>query len=228
MEKSQKSKAYQVVLNLIKESILNEELKPGQKLPSERELATSYMVSRTTIREALRALEAEGVVEVKHGNGVFIRPQKLHNELLEFRMIIESGCAALAADRATSEDLIELGKCVEEMANAVTEESGNFADLNFHFAVTKASHNSILIDTMNSLASYIKDSVRMTRRYRFMQPDRQEETLNEHKEIFLAIASRDKELSRTLMEELFVRIRKEIALISLSNNVNDKDNSTSK
>ncbi len=241
--KLDKQRAYQMILQQFRESVINGEFKPGQKLPPERELAAFYKVSRATIRETFRALETHDIIEVKHGNGAYVRPKKLQiliedlstlkniknsyiYEILEFRLIIESGCAALAADRATSEDLDMISKYLEEMAKAETVESGLIADLGFHFAVAKASHNSILIGTMDTLCDSIKESIKTTRSHRFAQPGRNEETLNSHKKIFLAIASRDAELAGKLMKELIAGVRKELALISLEdttlNNINAK------
>lgn len=227
-------KVYQLIFEKIRDSIFNGELKPGQKLPPERILAKRFQVSRTSIREALRVLEINGIIEIKSHEGSFIRPietQILINdlasaiikaedimvyEMLEVRRVIETECAALAAIRATSYHLDKIRKVLDDMSKSeFDEELGLAADLNFHYALAEAACSPILYDLMKILVSRMKDTIRATRRYRFSQPHRFRETLNDHKEIYLAISANDQERARKLMTKHLVDIREEIAKMHL-------------
>lgn len=227
-------KVYQVIFNRIRDSIANGELKPGQKLPPERDLAKRFQVSRTSIREALRVLEINGIIEVKTGDGSFIRPvetQVLINdlasaiikaednlvyEMLEIRRVLETECAALAALRASASDLEKLRRLLDDMANSEDDfELGLAADQNFHYAIAQATNSSILRELTKVLGNHLKDTIRITRRYRFSQPSRFKQTLNDHKDIYIAISVRDPERARNLMSKHITDILEEIAILSL-------------
>lgn len=232
---SEPTKIYQLIFDRIRDSIFNGDLKPGQKLPPERTMAKLFQVSRTTIREALRALELNGIIEIRAYEGSFIRAievQTLINdmasaiikaedsmvyEMLDVRRVIETECAALAATRASSLDLERIRKCLEDMAKSEQdEELGLTADLNFHYAVAQAANSPILFDLMKILVSRMKDTIRATRRYRFAKPQRFTETLNEHKEIYIAISVNDPERARKFMTKHLVEIKEEIAQMQLA------------
>ena len=228
-------KVYQVIFDKIKEAFLNGELKPGDKLPPERELASHYNVSRTSIREALRVLEINGIIEARQGGGTYIRSSETQSlieklsaiifkvddnfifEMLEVRLVIESECAFLAAQRATSVDLEKIRICLDEMAKAGNdEELGLLADMKFHECVAHASRNSIFAALIQTLSEQLRDTIRTTRNHRFVRVGNFEDTLNEHKEIFLAIALNDAQKAKQLMKEHITRIREEMVRASLT------------
>jgi DNA-binding FadR family transcriptional regulator len=225
---------YQIVFNRINEAITSGALKPGERLPSEREMATTFNVSRTSVRESLRALELNSIIEVRPGEGAFIRPVKVKTlvndmaaiiaksgesliyEMLEIRAIIETECAYLAAQRATSADLERMRNCLDEMAQSENnEELGLTADLNFHYAVAQATNNSILLGIMRTLGDHMEQTIKATRRHRFSRPGRFQDTLEDHRNVFLAISGKDAERARRLMSELITQVREEMALMSL-------------
>lgn len=227
-------KVYQVIFNKIKESIVAGELLPGEKIPSERELATRYNVSRTSIREALRVLEVSGIVEIKHGDGTFIKPSNVKKviddlsdviirsedfliyEMLETRLMLESECAYLAALRATSNDIEKIKKSIENMQIAGKDPArGVLADLQFHHCVAEAAHNSILLGLVHALGIHMKQTIQATRSHRFAKDGLYEETLNEHKELFLAISQRDADRAKQLMITHITKIRQEMSEVSL-------------
>jgi GntR family transcriptional repressor for pyruvate dehydrogenase complex len=227
-------KVYQIIFNQIKDSFQNGELKPGSKLPPERELATRYSVSRTSIREALRVLESNGVVEVRHGDGTFIRAsemeallekltdsiykvdEKFLYEMLEVRMVLEAECAYAAAQKATSEDLENLRNCLDQMAKSEdNEELGYLTDSQFHLYIAQATHNSIFMKLIQTLREQMKNTIRICRHYRFKQAGQFQATLDEHKEIYLAIALKDSQRAKQLMQQHIHHIRKEMARVSL-------------
>lgn len=230
-----KKKAYQVIVDQIKEDFLSGDLQPGEKLPTERELASRFNVSRTSVREALRKLEIKGVLEIKQGSGSFIKVSESHTlgedlsstiiktkkkllyEMLELRQALEVECAFLASRRATSEDLERIRQALEMMAQAKQDvELGIQADLSFHINIVLASHNSIFLQLFQTLSKHMQDTIRATRSQRLKDPERTQETIDEHKEIYLAIAAGDADQAKQLMERHITKIRRELTESLLS------------
>jgi len=135
------TRAYQVVINQLEEAILSGKLKPGQRLPNERELTASFGTSRRTLREAFRVLEQKGLIEVKLGSkgGTFIADQVQerfgetlslfvqqksvsYEELAEFRAATEGTVAALSAKRATEEEFALIGQSILEVEALMEED----------------------------------------------------------------------------------------------------------
>jgi GntR family transcriptional regulator, transcriptional repressor for pyruvate dehydrogenase complex len=158
-------RAYQRIVEQIEDALARGDLSPGQRLPSERELVTQFAVSRSTVREALRVLESNGVVRSRPGdpNGPEILPysqgalrkqlvrlarvDKLRlSELIGFRMIIDGAAIQLAARLRTAEQLAEMERTLDAMRSAVEASFDEFseADLAFHDAVAEASRNSLI------------------------------------------------------------------------------------
>jgi len=155
------------IVEQLKEYILNQELRPGERLPSEGDLAETFGVSRGTIREALHMLEHDGVVNIKKGpgGGIFVsdgnvfqvveslfyalRWEQISSDsfdvLMETRIMLEDRIARLAARRATEEDFDELRAILEKMEEPDTDhESFVQNDTDFHVCLAKAAKNSIL------------------------------------------------------------------------------------
>lgn len=136
----------------------------GQRLPSERDLAQTYSVSRPTIREAIIALELDGLVEVRLGSGVYVKAQApAHGqagatdigpfELLEARRAIEAEACAMAAKRITDEALDELDRLVGEMQaeNARDVDRAEDADRRFHMLIATETQNSAMVAAVEML-----------------------------------------------------------------------------
>lgn len=153
---------------------------PNWTLPSERELAEVLSVSRTSIREAVIALEMRGIVEVRGRAGIIVLPSRTNQisfdaintdigagpfELLEARLAIESGAAALAAQRTTSYDLLELEECIAHMQQetdvSFLEERG---DREFHMTVANMTGNAIVVSTIEALWAQ-RDASRMWKKF---------------------------------------------------------------
>lgn len=226
----QNQKVYQIIFNQIKQSIVSGDFLPGEKLPSERELASRYNVSRTSIREALRALEIHGIIESRQGDGTFIKATDVQKvvddlsdaithpeghfvyEMLEIRQALESECAYLAAYRASSTDLEKIRQSIEDMNAAGDDhELGLMADLQFHNSIAEAAHNSILLGLVQTLGEHMKNTIRATRNYRLSINKLFQETYNEHKALYLAIADRDADLAKQLMIDHIAKARKELS-----------------
>ena len=152
----------------IRDLILNGELKPGQKLPPERELAESMSVSRPSLREALNKLVAQGYLEQVQGGGTyvksitatsidnaieeFVKRDEAIFDLMEVRKILETWAAYAAAERATDKEINNMFEFLEEMR--IAKEHGHIgyiSDTNFHFAISHATHNVLLVHVMNNI-----------------------------------------------------------------------------
>jgi len=197
----------------IKGMILSGELRPGDRLPPEKELSEHLGLSRGSLREAVKALEVIRVLDVRRGDGTYVTSLDpgllleaisfvidLHNddsilELFAVRRILEAPAAALAAERSTPEEVIGLRKLIDAV-DRVTDIEGLVAhDLQFHAAVASLSGNGYLATLIESLA-------RGTERARvwrgLTQANATERTLNEHAAIVDAIAVKDAGLAESL------------------------------
>lgn len=146
----------------IKMMIIQREMKPGDRLPTEKELTELFDVSRSTLREAMKFLRAENVVVIRQGSGTFVSagtgigedPLGLHftdqenliHNLFETRMMIEPEIAGLAAMRATPHDIRNLERLVAEMNQMeVNSKATAEMDIQFHKAVAECTHNDVLV-----------------------------------------------------------------------------------
>ncbi|AKC61821.1 FadR/GntR family transcriptional regulator [Clostridium sporogenes] len=212
------AKVYEQVIEQIKIMIVSGNLQKGDKLPSERELVDQLKVSRTSIREALRALEIVGLIKCKQGEGNFIRDnfdnslfeplslvfmlEKSNKEdIIEVRGIIEVEATALAAKRITKEQLKKLEHIIDEIKNIEDEKLLAKLDKNFHYEIAQASNNFILLNIINSCSSLI-DSLIQNARYKIIKNNvNKEELVNQHEKIYLALKEKDAELASKLMRE---------------------------
>lgn len=209
-------RVYQFIIEQVKESMENGDLKPGDKLPSERELANLMSVSRSAIREALSVMESAGLVEVLRGIGVFLKEDEngqllsrmdgiLHQrginlvELLEVRQGIEGQSAYLAAIRRTKSDVKELKRAYEQMEkkyanNQVAEQE----DLEFHTSVVKASKNLMLLESVKLFSDTFLDGVQQLRSKSILT-GKSQVVLLEHLDIYKAIEKQDPEKAQEAM-----------------------------
>jgi GntR family transcriptional repressor for pyruvate dehydrogenase complex len=202
-------KIYEVITDELKQMILDGQLKPGDKLDSVQLLAEKFQVGRSAVREALSALQAMGLVEMKQGEGTFVRKFETSSltaplstilmgfedilELLEIRKILEVGSAGLAARKWADEDLAAIEQALEHMREGVdSEEASDQADIDFHQAIAYASHNRLLIDMMKTIAGAMNKSMRNTRKmWLFGERASAERLYREHVLIYKAIRDRD-------------------------------------
>ncbi|MBE1556256.1 FadR/GntR family transcriptional regulator [Sporosarcina limicola] len=236
----QKKRMYEVIVSKIEDFLLDEGMEAGDRLPSERELAIMFTVSRTSVREALRALELSGAIEIRQRGGSFLKTPKIGRvheeisaaiiekekhlvyEMLELRRALEVESVSLAAQRAKTADLEKIRQALENMAISATDiEAGVQADLQFHMSIVEATHNTIFIQLTQTLAEHMEDTIRVTRKYRFLDMNRYEETFEEHKAIYLAIASGDQEKAKRLMEDHILGIRRELSESFLSGSIGE-------
>ena len=207
----------QTVAEAISAEILNllrhKELKPGDKLPPERELAEMLGVSRPSLREALRALSIMKVVEVRQGDGTYVsalKPEELveHLEfvfmlddstmlqLFEARKIIETGNVSLAAERITDEELAALHDCLEESERSVDDpEAFLLADITLHEIITHAARNPLLERFMASIGTLGRASRHKTVRVASVTAA----TVEHHRQIVAALEARDPQAAGAVM-----------------------------
>jgi GntR family transcriptional repressor for pyruvate dehydrogenase complex len=191
----------------IQQLIAKRKLKAGDKLPSQRDLAEQLGVGRPAIREALKRLEAMGVVKVQHGKSSTIEKVDLSTimgnvssllqlapidvlQLLEAKEIIESKCAELASRRATEGDLTEMRGYLEEMEkNKYNPKVHAEADYLFHFTIVRAADNPFIIEIMKVLGKMIEKAIEETA----IEDDLvgREKAKRYHRSLYRAIRQRD-------------------------------------
>lgn len=211
-------KIYEEVAEALHEMIRTGQLKPGDRLDSVQQLAENFHVGRSAIREALSALKAMGLVEMKQGEGTFIKEfeakqitfplstailmnKKDIENLLEVRKIIETGTSASAARNRTEEDLEAMKLVLEEMKTVQGDgELGEKADFKFHLTLSAAAHNTLLSSLMEHVSELMFETQRETRRlWLFSKQTTSEKLYEQHVEIYKAIELGDEEEARRAM-----------------------------
>lgn len=205
-------KSHEVVLEHIKQQIITGQLSVGQKLPSVVDFAELFGVGRSTMREALSALKAMGWLDIQHGGGTYVSAilpfqaddeddvfQKAESiqELLQIRIILETGNAGLAAKNRNSEDLNQLQSILDQMQSNMSDEiASEQADVDFHVTIAKATHNSLIIQLMESLSSKIHSMMRDTRKlWFFCEQSSSLQLIQEHQEIYKYILEQNETLA---------------------------------
>ncbi|WP_046175662.1 FadR/GntR family transcriptional regulator [Domibacillus indicus] len=211
-------KIYEEVADTLLESIRSGELKPGEKLDSVQQLAESFQVGRSAIREALTSLRAMGLIEMRQGEGTYVKafePEGIAfplqsallmnkmdlQNLMEVRKILETGIAASAASRRTEEDIRAMREALSEMvAYSGDPERGEKADLAFHLAIAASAGNDLLLSLMNHVSGMTAESMRETRRICLYSPSATVGQLNgQHEAILKAIEEGNSEAAREAM-----------------------------
>ncbi len=216
---SAEPRLYRVVSNRIEELIKAENIQAGERLPSERDLATKLGVSRTSLREALIALELGGVVDVRGGSGVYVSEQATPQaevppvgpgpfEVLAARRMIEVEIAALAAKQATDAQIDAILAAVEEMERHHDDRSENeAADRNFHLAIARATGNSAMVGVIDYLWAQ-RGTLWHKLKEHFQTEELRKQTLTDHRDILAAIASHDVSGARQAMRVHLDRVTK--------------------
>lgn len=206
----------QNVVEQIREAIVSGKFKPGDRLPSEHALGKQLSVGRTSIREALRALEALGLTEVRPGRGTFVRDTsgdhllsvatwdaqyRFHiAEILEVRLCIETKTAFLAAERASMADIRGIEKAQDELHAAIQNDdllAMTLADIAFHDAITQAAKNEFFVRIVKMVDHLFTESRRTT----LAIPGRALEVFAQHQVIAEAITRRDSHVASEGMHQ---------------------------
>lgn len=197
--------------------ILERSLKPGTRLPAERELANQFGVSRTVIREAVRALVAKGMLEVRQGSGMVVSTPTAQNvaqsmslllrgtgdglemqKVMEVRRLLEVEIAGVAAERRTAKDLETMKKILDENEGVFLERERFVAwDIAFHSALAAATHNELFSILLDSIAATMKK----VRELGFNVARTPERALKYHRLILEKVGAGDADGARRAMEE---------------------------
>jgi GntR family transcriptional repressor for pyruvate dehydrogenase complex len=221
IEPVKRSRIYEHIVEQIRALIREGRWAPGDQIPPERELAERFRVSRTSVREALRALEIQGVIDSRQGGGTFVRTANTEAlvpplaaaimrgrlelaEVLEVRELIEPGIARHAAQRATDEHVAELELILESQRNCIAQ-GRSFVDEDtaFHYTLARAADNHILL----RLHNVILDLLRESRQTYLHVPDRPQLSLRGHEAILGAVAAHDPERAHDASLAHIVEVR---------------------
>ncbi|MCM3734795.1 FadR family transcriptional regulator [Bacillus cytotoxicus] len=199
--------------------IKNGTLKPGDKLLPVHQLAEQFQVGRSAVREALSALRAMRLIEMKQGEGTYVKnftPSALTSSLsttllmkqedivnlFEVRKVLEVGVVGAAALKRTDENIHNMKRWLDEMQKGMgDEQAGEKADFHFHMAIAEASHNNILLELMNHVSEMIAEAIGETRRIvLYGEQTTAERLLEEHRKIYEAVLKNDVEAAQQAMQ----------------------------
>ena len=208
---------YQRIADHVRELIESDQLRPGERLPAERDLARMLGVSRVPIREAMRTLSAQGLIEIRRGQGMFVtsssveatvdglasallNQRDLLAELFAVRRLLEPASAQWAAARADGDAVASLQSLVADMRTATESDPPDYdsigdRDTRLHVELAAASENRVLMRIMQVLQDLHREQLETSLRYR----DRVHETFKDHDRIVRAIATGDPVEARSAM-----------------------------
>lgn len=217
-------KTYELVAERLLDQIRDRHLTPGDVLPTERELVQSYGVGRSSVREALRMLESQGLIESRGDGalavssvrnpfnqslGMLLRVEEASfADLFEVRRVLEGEAAALAASRRTAAHLRMMESVLEDMDGALSSEQRFIeADLVFHMAVAEASRNPLLVHLMHAIRDLLQRSLSSS----YHIPGSPESAVDMHRLILEAVSEKRPEDARQRMQEHVARVERDIA-----------------
>jgi len=216
----QSERLYERIVEQIETAIVAGDLKVGEKLPPERELAAQFAVSRTAVREAVKILREKGFIEIHPGRGTFVTnkapnsmrqsfdslikfgPNDGSANLVEVREILEPEIAALAATRMTDEFIADMQEAVETMDAAPDMDVYVEADLDFHLALAEATQNPIIPALMDSII----DLLREQRKRIGLAEGGPVRGQHHHKAILDAVKRKDPEAARQAMRRHLTQV----------------------
>lgn len=213
LEPVKSTRIYQDIVRQIRGLIADGRLKSGDRLPPERDLAERFRVSRTSVREALRALGSLGLVEIRAGEGAFVREVSVESlieplalviltqreaiaDLFEARRLLEPPIAGLAARRASPDEVAEMRRILDQQASEVAAgRTGLTQDAAFHTAIADSSQNRAI----TRIIRVLMDLLTQTREESLHTPGRPERSHQDHRRILQAIEGRDAEVAEQAM-----------------------------
>ncbi len=225
VEPIKSTRIYEEIVRQIKGMISEGKLKSGDRLPPERELAEQFKVSRTSVREAIRALGGLGLIEIRPGDGTFVREVSIESlveplalvilnqreavtELFEARRLLEPAIAGLAARRATAEEIQEMERILDEQAKEVAESrTGVVQDAAFHAAIAGSAHNRAITRIVHALMDLLTQS----REGSLQAPGRPRRSYQDHLRILKAIQRRDEAAAHKAMLDHLIAVESLLA-----------------
>jgi len=209
------------VLTFFRDRLLSGELKSGDRLLPERELAAALDVSRPVLREALRSLAMLGLLDIQHGRGAFVKsadasvlgqaltlclaPEpNILDDVLQARIAIECQAIRLACERASERDLQALAGMLDTLVDSLDNpETGGRADYAFHLAIVKASGSSALIKMYEAISPLLMRSHVERRRDTFREPAITSHLVDAHRAVFLSLVQRDPDAAEARLRQHF-------------------------
>jgi GntR family transcriptional repressor for pyruvate dehydrogenase complex len=211
-----RQKLNEQIAEMIQQKITYGKLRPGDRLPPERELAILLKVNRATVREAIHLLSERGLVERKNGRGTrivampadnvgaainryFVSNNCSQRELQDFRAIFEPKVAAFAAMSATSEDIKKVGTALRVLEEAWDSKDAQRlapADAQFHLALAAATHNALMLAVASGLNIVLERFMRMSH-----AAVHSEESFRTHRVIYRAVAHHDAAKAEEAMQQ---------------------------
>ncbi len=221
-KKLSSSKKYYDIIELIKEKIVGGELSPGDKLPSEQEMVDQLGVSRTSIREATKILEAIGVIKIRRGTGMFLTSSTsssnldplifnliLHanqiDKLIEFRQYFEQMVVDLASIKCTQDDLDQIEIILKKQRKSKDLEPEMWTDLeiSFHHAILDCTKNPLIIELGKSVYGLYRHNM-----HQFTSNEERKHTVETHTKYLKALKSKTDEDRRALRQQIGVNYRR--------------------
>jgi GntR family transcriptional regulator, transcriptional repressor for pyruvate dehydrogenase complex len=222
IEPIKSTRIYEEIVRQIKAMIAEGRLKSGDQLPPERDLAGKFVVSRTSVREALRALESLGFVEIRPGEGTFVRQVSVEalieplalvlasqreaiGDLFEARRLIEPAIAGLAARRATPDEIHDMERILDAQAKELDGGGTGLAqDGQFHAAIAAAAHNHAITRIVHA----IMDLLTQSREESLSAPGRPQRSHQDHQRVLDAIRRRADEEAEQAMREHVIAVER--------------------
>jgi GntR family transcriptional regulator, transcriptional repressor for pyruvate dehydrogenase complex len=207
-------------------NVVNGTWKAGDRLPAERDLCRQFGIARTSLREALKAMELVGMLNSRVGDGTFVCPRSEFlsrpmmwaftgmdktelKDVMEARLVIEEGLAGLAAERATAAQVDDINKAVQAMSDCIARnESILDADMAFHIAVSNAAGNLLLSNSLQMLRNLMRQGIQ----FKLLLPGVSPTILKDHVAIYHAIKRHSATAARKAMRHHLIETMKLINL----------------
>lgn len=223
-------KIYEIVAEQLTEMIMEGQFKQAERLPSVQQLSEDFDVGRSAIREALSALKAMGLIEIRQGEGTFVKktavdlsgkmiPSVLEQEdlkqLFEVRKLNETGAAAIAAEKRSDADLRKLERILHEMKLAEGDGSlGEQADIAFHMAIVSAAGNQMLERLMTTISETVEESMKEARQlFLYSNEEKMKQLYEEHAAIYEAVKEQDSDAAYRAMYDHIAGVEKAIFIL---------------
>jgi Transcriptional regulators len=213
-------KVYQHIIIQIRQMIYDGKLKKGDKLPSERDFVALFQVSRSSIREAVSALELLGIVESRHGEGIFVSEDPLSKRVVEplsmlfmlernsegqlhdVRKMLEEECAYQAALAAKPADIAAMTECIRDFEQSTEDKLANMhIDQAYHFTIVKASGNTLLYYLYSAISDVIDNHISKMRTKIIKESQNIGILFSQHKRIYAAICEHNQDEAKAAMAD---------------------------
>lgn len=221
MEKQQK--AYRCVIDYFKKKIIDGELRPGEKLPPEREIAELLNVSRNSVREAIRIMDMTGVISSQQGSGnyitcefqkslsetmtmMFAMDQIDYKQISQIRQALERLALSLAVTQATDGQIAEMEKLVEKLDQSSDDEKNVVLDKKIHFTLAQASGNVLVLDFLEACSGVIDMFIKDVREEILRTEDRKDRLNQCHRKLVEALKEKDEAKGLEALDEHFTMI----------------------